>query len=108
MNRTRSLSAFASAATLAITAMTVSAEASTARDAEALTALRALIENPAGPVAPVLSEYSFSDSQFLVDGLSRNEQVALRDLIYDFALRLPSGIDTALRAKNPRNINNGD
>ncbi|MGB0505985.1 MAG: hypothetical protein ACPGGK_07280 [Pikeienuella sp.] len=76
--------------------------ADSAKDAEALSALRAIIQDPETPVAPVLLTYGFNESHYLVDGLNGNEQRALRDRLYEYHVKLPSGIASALRIKVPR------
>lgn len=73
---------------------------------EGVAALRQVLTDPYGPTPDVLKSFSFSQSQYLVDGLTVTEQRKLSKLVYVSGVHLPVGIDTAIRAKAPRNINN--
>ena len=92
----------AAALFLALSAGAIAQSSGGSRDAEALAALRAIIADPATPVAPVLSEYDFGASQYLVDGLTRNEMFRLQAVAREYGVDLPSGILTALRVKANR------
>lgn len=94
------------AATMLTALGALAASAGDARTEKGLAALRAIIADPNTPVAPVLNTFSFSESQFLVDGLTGNEQRALNRVMYENFLRLPGGIETAIRAKTGRSGTN--
>ena len=99
----------ARAVLIAATALSsMSAAAYSATLEEGAEALRQVIANPSAPTPAVLSTFSFSDSQYVVDELTTTERYRLQDLIYDYGVKLPGGIDTAIRAKAPRNVSSRD
>lgn len=76
--------------------------ASPAEEAQAIAALRTLAADPDGPKPSVFETFSHIESTYLVDGLSRNQILKLREHIDSGALDLPANLGEAIRAKAPR------
>ncbi len=78
--------------------------ASPAEEAQALEALRTLSYNPHAPSPAVFGTFSHIEATYLVDGLSRNQIVRLREHIDSGALKLPANLGEAIRSKYPKKL----
>ena len=95
------------AAALMITAaMGTAATADAAKTQQGVDALRAIIANPNAPVDPVLTEFDFNESLFLLDELNGTQHRQLARIVREYGVDFPSGVDTAIRLKGGRTSNN--
>lgn len=108
---TQPLTALALAASLAL----MSGGSALAQPAQAgpngpdgVAALRQVLADPYGPKPDILSTFSFNEAQYLIDGLTITERHKFSELLIYGSIGLPSGIETAIRAKAPRRTNTRD
>ena len=77
-----------------------------AKTQQAVAALKAVIANPNVPIDPVLGEFTFNESLYVLDELNGTQHRQLARIVREYGIDFPSGIDTAIRLKGGRTSNN--